>query len=198
MYKKLAPTTEANYRVRLRKLRKVRPLLTDQKQIALCDAEMLRLADKLGMEVEDPKLDVGPGRPSIRMALTEELMERVPKETYDRSLKASIEKMEQSEKDLRELEIVAKRTGMTKEEVEERNRKMNEDAQKNKTVQDKRDIFNQALDNAIARAIREKGKALTDQERALVEVRIQDEFTQQAEEDRLKEVKGDKGHPTGS
>jgi hypothetical protein len=197
MLKKLQPTTEANYRVRLRKLRKVFPLLTDPKQIEQCSQEMHRLADKLGMEMEDPRLDTGPGRPPIRLAITQDLLDQVPEPKYEKSLAGRIEDMERSERELREMEVIMKRTGMTKEEIQERNRLMNEEAQKNKTVQDKTRIFEEALDNALARAIREKGGLLTNQEKALVEVAVQDEFRQRAEEERLEEGE-QKGNPTGS
>jgi hypothetical protein len=80
-YRKLTAGTVSCYRTRLRKLRRVYPLMEEGEEKRKTYREMEKLADKLGMEIEDPMLDRGPGRPR----------ERVPEElinVLDQKLKA--------------------------------------------------------------------------------------------------------------
>lgn len=191
-YKQLSPQTEANYRVRLRKLRKLRPFLTDPREIEMCEKELMKLCDKLGMEMEDPRLGLGPGRPSERLYLTPEKMALVPEELYEKSSAAKAEEVARSEQDLRRMEILA-RHGQTPEVIAERNRKLQEESLMNRKAQE----LQQAIDDAVVRQERLLERKCTDQERALIEMDVQDDYRKRAEEERLKEDE-QKGNPTGS
>jgi hypothetical protein len=70
----LARTTVANYKVRLKRLREILPLIVNDEKKKKCLLEIESLTTKLGKEMTDLEIQLtrGPGRPKLREDYTEE------------------------------------------------------------------------------------------------------------------------------
>lgn len=188
----LSTATLAQYKVRLKKLWKVYPYITDEKEKELCMKEMLKLSDKTGLELGGPTLMREPGRPRTRTDVTEDLQARVPEKLYDTSLEAHAFKEAESERELKRMQILAAH-GVDVKEMQERNKRNQTESQMNKKEQE----LEQAMKDAVTAAQRYQETPLTDQEKELIEQAIRDSYKARAEEE-FHEQGGDKGKPTGS
>lgn len=182
----LSPGTMANYKVRLKKLWLIYPTITDEEQRELCMQEMLKLSDKTGIELGGPMLLRGPGAPRKRLVLDAEQEKKLA--SGELLPTPNKEQVVDSEKELHRMAILAKH-GVTPERLE-KIKQAKKESQENKKEQELKDAVEYALTNK-ARVLE---RPLTDQERAMIETEVLNNFRQRAEEERLSE----QGPTTGS
>lgn len=134
---RLSDSTLANYRTRLKKLWRIYPHITDEKQKDLCMKEMLRLSDKTGLELGGPTLSAGfgRGRPRERYELTKEDRELLQREEIATTIESKV--AETSEE---RLQRIAKLLGKTVEEVNAENKLKQEESARNKETLEKMQI----------------------------------------------------------
>lgn len=191
---RLSPQTLACYKTRLKKLWRIYPHLTDEHEKDMCMKEMLKLSDKTGLELGGPTLMRGAGRPRERLTIGEahkEILEKEDAEKWKTTVEDA-EEVKKSERELHLMELLAKQ-GITPEMVAERNKKLQEESMENKKAQE----LQQAIDDTVKKQERLLGRKCTDQEKALIETEIHEDFIKLANE-QLEREGGAKSKTTGS
>lgn len=191
---RLSPATLSQYKVRLKKLWRIYPHLTDEKEKELCMMEMLKLSDKTGLELGGPTLMRGPGRPRERFAIGEEhqtILEKEEAEKWTNRVQDA-EKLGKSERELREMQIML-RHGVTPERLA-----AVKAAQKESSNVAKAAELAQAIEDKQKARARELDRPLNHDEEALIANEVTWAFTQRANEELAERIEREKDHPTGS